>query len=45
MPLGSSGPGKARNLLTREPGDLPSAIFTGRRIGRGILVARETCGP
>jgi hypothetical protein len=37
MPLGSRVPGRRRKVVTREPGDLPSAVVTREHVGRGVL--------
>lgn len=35
-PLGISVPGRRCKVLTREPGDLPSAVVTREDVGRGV---------
>jgi len=37
VPLGSRVPGRRRKVVTREPGDLPSAVVTREHVGRGVL--------
>jgi hypothetical protein len=38
--LGTRVPGRRRRTLTREPGDLPSAVVTREPVGRGNADSR-----
>ena len=38
---GTSAPGRRRKVVTRKPGDLPSAVVTREHVGRGVLAVAE----
>src|SRR5580693_2519207 len=38
---GTHAPGKATETVSREPGDLPSAVVTREHVGRGALTVAE----